>query len=439
MLNLGFRAGLRGGVAVLLAAALWTPRTLGLIFSSTGDPAFNTTAPAGALAGSGWDWVGAFSVGSGIAIAPQHFVTAKHLGGVVGDLFVLHGVSYTTVAKTSSPGSDLTVWRVSGTFPGFAPLYFRSDEVGMGAVLFGRGVTRGFEVHVGGLGENSLRGWGWMNSATGGTLRWGENTITDARDFPANPPYLANGQMLVMEFNRFDGTNVNEAGLGNRDSGGALFLKDPADLVWKLAGVLVDTEAAFRTAPDSGTLFGCVFDFGGLYRDLDGDAAGGEGEDPFELVVNGPADVPGRLYAVRISSNLPWIQGITGVPPVNTAPNLIPVADRNAELLVPVSLQLSGSDSDVPANALTHSLVSGPAGMTVSAGGHLVWTPAEGQGGVHAVTVRVTDNGVPRCRTRRPSPSPWPPRSGRYGRLGPMTIRRCPRTRRMRSSASRTV
>jgi len=383
-------------MAMLLGATLCAFRAVALIFNSTGDPAFNTNAPSGVLAGSGWDWVGSFGVGSGIPIAPRHFVTAKHLGGVVGNTFVLNGTAYVTVAKTSSAAADLTVWEVSTPFPSHAPLYFRTDEVGRSAVLFGRGVTRGSEVPVGGLGEDPLRGWRWMSSSTAGTLRWGENTITEARNYPANDPYPPNGDLLVMAFDRYNGSNPNEASLGNRDSGGALFLRDPVDNAWKLAGVLVDVEAAFRTTLTGTTQFGSFFDLGGLYYDVEGDAAGGPGEDPFELAVNGAADIPGRMYAVRISSNLAWIQGITGVPPGNTAPNLNPVSNRNADLLVPVSIQLSASDADVPANTLTYSLVTGPPGMTVSTAGHLIWTPSEAQGGAtHPVTVRVTDNGVP--------------------------------------------
>src|SRR5438445_814414 len=49
-----------------------------VIFVSTGDPAFNTTAPTGEYAGSGWDLQGTWLTDFlGTPIAPQYFITAK--------------------------------------------------------------------------------------------------------------------------------------------------------------------------------------------------------------------------------------------------------------------------------------------------------------------------------------------------------------------------
>src|SRR5690606_25574809 len=55
------------------------------------------------------------------------------------------------------------------------------------------------------------------------------------------------------------------------------------------------------------------------------------------------------------------------------------------------------TDSDLPANSLTYSLVNAPAGATIDAKtGAFSWTPSEVQGaGVYNITVRVTDNGSP--------------------------------------------
>ncbi len=62
----------------------------------------------------------------------------------------------------------------------------------------------------------------------------------------------------------------------------------------------------------------------------------------------------------------------------------------------PLSLPLSATDLDVPANTLTFALVSGPAGLTVSSGGIVKWTPTELQGpSTNTVTVKVTDDGTP--------------------------------------------
>jgi large repetitive protein len=61
--------------------------------------------------------------------------------------------------------------------------------------------------------------------------------------------------------------------------------------------------------------------------------------------------------------------------------------------LAPFALQLMATDSDIPAQTLTYSLVSGPAGLTVSPSGALAWTPTEAQGpSTNDITVAVTDS-----------------------------------------------
>ena len=81
---------------------------------------------------------------------------------------------------------------------------------------------------------------------------------------------------------------------------------------------------------------------------------------------------------------------------VNTPPNLDPVFPQTVDALVPLTLGLAGSDPDLPANRLQFSLVSGPDGLTVGAGGDVFWKPEPGQvPSTNRVTVRVTDDGVP--------------------------------------------
>ena len=56
----------------------------------------------------------------------------------------------------------------------------------------------------------------------------------------------------------------------------------------------------------------------------------------------------------------------------------------------------TATDPDLPANTLTFALVSGPAGLTVSGGGAISWTPTGAQSpSTNTVTIRVTDNGSP--------------------------------------------
>jgi uncharacterized repeat protein (TIGR01451 family) len=82
---------------------------------------------------------------------------------------------------------------------------------------------------------------------------------------------------------------------------------------------------------------------------------------------------------------------------VNSAPVMDPIANQTLNELTTLSVAVGAFDSDIPANLLTYSLVSGPAGMTINASnGLLSWTPSEAQGpSTNTVTVQVTDNGVP--------------------------------------------
>jgi hypothetical protein len=82
---------------------------------------------------------------------------------------------------------------------------------------------------------------------------------------------------------------------------------------------------------------------------------------------------------------------------VNSAPELTGPGDQSVDELASLVLNATAVDGDiVPNNALTFELVSGPPGLTVNAAGEIRWTPTEAQGpGDYAVTIKVTDNGVP--------------------------------------------
>src|ERR1700736_3153139 len=116
-----------------------------VILFGTGDPTANTTAPTGAYANRGWQFEGQFDGFLGTAIAPNYFITAKHIGGAVGGKFNFNGPNYTTTAVRPDPSSDLQIWRVSGTLPIQAPLYAGSpgNEVNLFLAVFGRGAQRG--------------------------------------------------------------------------------------------------------------------------------------------------------------------------------------------------------------------------------------------------------------------------------------------------------
>jgi len=84
------------------------------------------------------------------------------------------------------------------------------------------------------------------------------------------------------------------------------------------------------------------------------------------------------------------------VTETNSAPVLAAITNRAVSAGTALTLTASATDPDVPANTLTFSLDSAPTGATIQpATGAFSWTPTTAQGGVHTVTVRVTDNGSP--------------------------------------------
>jgi uncharacterized protein YqiB (DUF1249 family) len=83
-------------------------------------------------------------------------------------------------------------------------------------------------------------------------------------------------------------------------------------------------------------------------------------------------------------------------PPVLTVPGQQVINE-----LTPLNVSASATDPDIPANPLTFSLVSPPAGMTIDPHtGAIAWTPTEVQGPVtNTVTVVVTDINPPAVNT----------------------------------------
>jgi len=80
------------------------------------------------------------------------------------------------------------------------------------------------------------------------------------------------------------------------------------------------------------------------------------------------------------------------------APVLQAIPDYSVDEGATLTLTVSATDADVPAQALTYSLLAGaPEGAEIDPRtGVLTWTPLESQGGVnYSLTVKVTDNGSP--------------------------------------------
>ena len=273
----------------------------GILFQHTSDPQFNTQPPPGELVGSGWDLQGKWGSFLGTPVAPNFFITAKHVGGQIGASFEFRGVFYTTDARFNDPDSDLALWRITGNFPAHATLYSHSDEVGNSIVVFGRGGLRGVEVAASTALGPLLRGWRW--GAADGRIRWGENVVdsvvTSDETIVVLPQVSApaNTPLLKMGFNRNGGTN--EAHLSSGDSGGGVFIR--RDNVWKLAGINYAVDGLYNLTSSGPGFLGAIFDEGSLYK---GEATN------WTFVPDFPTEQPSSFYATRISARVPWIQSV---------------------------------------------------------------------------------------------------------------------------------
>ncbi|HVM62600.1 MAG TPA: PKD domain-containing protein [Verrucomicrobiae bacterium] len=288
-----------------LLVLVTVPCANGVLFQATGNPAFNTNAPSGTLTNSGWQYEGLWSVYYlGTPIAPTFFLTARHIGGYGASNIVLNGVSYTTVASFDDPETDLRIWQVAQTFPYYAPLYTKSNEVSSTCVVIGRGTQRGAPVMV----NTRTNGWTW--GAVDGVERWGENTVagvyTDTVDFTA-------AQMLYAGFQ--SSANSNECDLSVNDSGGAMFIQDGGSTgTWKLAGIhyaVGDAYVSTNGASGSG-FYAAIVDFRGLYLD-----ECGTGCWTLAAPTNNPTAVanPFAFLSTRVSARVSWINSILNAAP----------------------------------------------------------------------------------------------------------------------------
>lgn len=86
----------------------------------------------------------------------------------------------------------------------------------------------------------------------------------------------------------------------------------------------------------------------------------------------------------------------------NSVPTLEPIQDQSVHFDVPLTIAVTASDVDLPANKLVYTLESSPTGMQINeTTGAITWTPGEGQVGSYSVTVKVQDDGTPPMNATR--------------------------------------
>jgi PKD repeat protein len=268
-----------------MAGLVSPPSSHAVLFGFTGDPGYDTTAPSGTLSGSGWQYEGQWNTENGnflgTPVAPMFFLAAKHVGGATGDVFVLNGFTYHTVASNDCPTCDLTLWQVAETFPSYAPLYTAGNEVGKTFVVFGRGTDRGAVV------TSAAGGYGWEWGATNWVERWGQNLVSEIYSDPIN------GDMLQAAF------TTNTCDLSDGDSSGGLFIE--SGTTWELAGINHGVDGPFSTDGTANTEFdAALLDANGFY------ALGVTNN--WIPITN---SVPSSFYSTRISANASWITEVT--------------------------------------------------------------------------------------------------------------------------------
>ncbi len=113
----------------------------------------------------------------------------------------------------------------------------------------------------------------------------------------------------------------------------------------------------------------------------------------------GPGTFPVTIRATDNGS--PALAGTAAITitvnEVNVAPVLGGIGNKAATVGVALTFTATATDADIPANTLAFTLDTGaPTGASINGGsGAFTWTPATGQVGNNAITVRVTDNGAP--------------------------------------------
>jgi hypothetical protein len=192
-----------------------------------------------------WNSVGAFGSGGGVVIGPSQFISVAHVSGAPGPFSLVTTVggvtttnSYSAIASTGIPGTDLTVWTISGTFPttSIAPLYTGTAGGLTNAPLYL--VGNGYFTQGAAITTNSvMNGWYWAGTKT---KNYSQNTVDGT--------VVMNGGNGLgtpsLDFLFQPETGVNEGIYTSGDSGGGAFVYNSAAGEYQLAGI------ADNIAPD---------------------------------------------------------------------------------------------------------------------------------------------------------------------------------------------
>jgi hypothetical protein len=260
----------------------------------------NSDPPPEAMGLDGWNLQGFTQGNLATPIAPQYFIAATHIRTVTS--FTFQGTDYPIdtafngVGYSSDPNNDLTIYKIQGIFPTWATLYdavVDGPELGKTLTFIGRGGPRGDPVVVNG----STVGWQWAYSDKS-VESWGQNVVSSFGDFSST----STSSLLAFNFDA-DGLD-NEAGIATGDSSGGEFIYSGG--VWKLAGVNHGAGGLWENRGTGSADFnGNIFDARGLWQQDDNLA--------WNQVADPGYPVPAASYGARISTEIAWINSVTGL------------------------------------------------------------------------------------------------------------------------------
>jgi hypothetical protein len=281
--------------------------------------------------------------------------------------------------------------------------------------------------------NGSTGAFGWTPQTTG--------TFTFAVKVTDNgTPLLSDEETIAVTVTGVAATTrrINAGGTAYTASGNRLFMADTyftGDRTYSIAsGDIANTtdDAVYRTErsapsfayniPVSNGNFTVVLHFAEIYWGAPSGGPGGTGRRIFHVDMEGSrkltnydvyARAGGAMRAVQEtftvavndgllniafssgSADMPKVSAIEVIPAtgvVNTAPVLAAIGNKTVTL--GQTLSFTASATDAQGNALSYSLVNGPAGATIGAtSGSFSWTPQTA--GTFTFLVRVTDNSSP--------------------------------------------
>jgi hypothetical protein len=247
--------------------------------------------------------VGLFGNYLGTPINSRYFLTANHIGdgflnhtNKTGTFIFNNGTSTPTTYTVSwvATQNDLALWKIADdNSPGFtvyAPVYRGSSEPGQDLVVLGRGTSRGAVVNS--PQTNQPVGWQWGSANP--SVTWGTGTFNNITTVPNTPGF--GGDFLNWSF-AYDPNKPDTGILSDGDSGGPVFVHNPVDNQYELAGInsLVDQVSASPDPNGTALLRAALYDARGFYNGSD--------------QITGASPVPLGSYASRISSAMFFING----------------------------------------------------------------------------------------------------------------------------------